>query len=533
MPLNPTYSAGTVSVTAGGTTVTGNLTLWLAAGIREGDVFECRGLTATIASVSSSTSITLVRPWFGATVTGSEYEIRYIADASRVIGAARTVVERFEASQPLFDGAYASYENLLDVVPTLAPTVRAIKAVVGGTETRWVRDASGAALGGGWAPADMPLPQNYGGQTAASLAAAVADNPSRTVEVNFDPSTIPTDYRGVLLEHTVKSRNRNFAQTAFSVNQSYRIMRAAAGEHPDRTESAFHTEMLAWGSTKNGPASATLGNSIYIAKRGYSGGSAVGGEIDGLEIFLRQDGPDGLPSAAAGSSDAAALMVNAQNIGTCGFVAVMDASVSNVARTSGFPLDVSMQVQSGVIDANNAQGKVSFGHVAVMRAGAGRTAFHAGVTSTGTWENLFDSPNLRGTWGGELHFRSTANYTDYGGRIARPTGLNSQLSIENRGNLGIALRALDAGAITLATGGSNRWQLSAAGNWQPVTDLGTELGNAARRIGNTHTNALVVYGNTLTLSGLPTFANNAAAVSGGLAVGRVYKTATGELRIVV
>jgi hypothetical protein len=28
-------------------------------------------------------------------------------------------------------------------------------------------------------------------------------------------------------------------------------------------------------------------------------------------------------------------------------------------------------------------------------------------------------------------------------------------------------------------------------------------------------------------------ADNAAAVSGGLAVGRVYKTATGELRIVV
>lgn len=170
MPLNPTYSAGTVSVTAGGTTVTGNLTLWLAAGIREGDVFECRGLTATIENVNSSTSITLVRPWFGATVTGSEYEIRYIADASRVIGAARTVVERFEALQPVFDGAYASYANLLEVAPTLSPTVRAIEAVVDGQVARWVRDASGTALGGGWKAAERVAARNFGGSLVGSHA---------------------------------------------------------------------------------------------------------------------------------------------------------------------------------------------------------------------------------------------------------------------------------------------------------------------------------------------------------------------------
>lgn len=39
--------------------------------------------------------------------------------------------------------------------------------------------------------------------------------------------------------------------------------------------------------------------------------------------------------------------------------------------------------------------------------------------------------------------------------------------------------------------------------------------------------------NTLNLLNLPTYADNASAVSGGLAVNDVYKTATGELRIVV
>jgi hypothetical protein len=38
---------------------------------------------------------------------------------------------------------------------------------------------------------------------------------------------------------------------------------------------------------------------------------------------------------------------------------------------------------------------------------------------------------------------------------------------------------------------------------------------------------------TVQLLNLPVYANNAAAVAGGLAVNDVYKTSTGELRIVV
>jgi hypothetical protein len=38
---------------------------------------------------------------------------------------------------------------------------------------------------------------------------------------------------------------------------------------------------------------------------------------------------------------------------------------------------------------------------------------------------------------------------------------------------------------------------------------------------------------TLRLTNLAIYANNAAAVTGGLSVNDVYKTATGELRIVV
>lgn len=39
--------------------------------------------------------------------------------------------------------------------------------------------------------------------------------------------------------------------------------------------------------------------------------------------------------------------------------------------------------------------------------------------------------------------------------------------------------------------------------------------------------------NTLVLTNLPVFADNATALAGGLGVGTVYRTGTGELRIVV
>lgn len=92
MATNPTYSVGTAAVSAGNAVVTGAGTLWLAAGIRAGDVFERAGLTVTIASVDSNTQITLVKPWPGTSGSGV-YEIRGTSDAVRVMAAARQMTE--------------------------------------------------------------------------------------------------------------------------------------------------------------------------------------------------------------------------------------------------------------------------------------------------------------------------------------------------------------------------------------------------------------------------------------------------------
>ena len=45
--------------------------------------------------------------------------------------------------------------------------------------------------------------------------------------------------------------------------------------------------------------------------------------------------------------------------------------------------------------------------------------------------------------------------------------------------------------------------------------------------------ASTITGDTIVLTSIPEYADNADAVAGGLEVGSLYKTATGEIRIVI
>lgn len=89
-------------------------------------------------------------------------------------------------------------------------------------------------------------------------------------------------------------------------------------------------------------------------------------------------------------------------------------------------------------------------------------------------------------------------------------------NITQTGNLNLTGQITHAGAY-LYSGG--QFTMTATGNMV--------LGGAL------NANASVEMSASVTLSGLSTFADNAAAVAGGLAVNTLYKTATGELRIVV
>lgn len=175
MALPPTYSVGTVTVSAGESIVTGIDTMFVAAGLREGDIFERDGLSVTIASVDSNTQITLVKPWPGADGSGA-YEVRYIADGGRVLPSVRQAILEFETIRPRVDALPPAFRTRVEAVAAeVPPAVDFIQ--VGGLI--YQRDPSGAALetAGGvrWSPAGDVSAAHFGTSSDLSAAAENAE----------------------------------------------------------------------------------------------------------------------------------------------------------------------------------------------------------------------------------------------------------------------------------------------------------------------------------------------------------------------
>lgn len=92
MAIKPDYMAGTITVAANGTVVTGVGSQWVSADIQPGDTLKVKNLDAVIATVTSNTSITLTEPWTGGALSASAYRIRYQPDGSRFTAALRDLV---------------------------------------------------------------------------------------------------------------------------------------------------------------------------------------------------------------------------------------------------------------------------------------------------------------------------------------------------------------------------------------------------------------------------------------------------------
>lgn len=93
MALQSDYIAGTVSVAAGGTAMTGVGTAWLTAGFQEGDLLIANGYFGIVGAVNSNTSITLAQPWRGTALNAAPYRLRYLSDGSRASAKAQALIE--------------------------------------------------------------------------------------------------------------------------------------------------------------------------------------------------------------------------------------------------------------------------------------------------------------------------------------------------------------------------------------------------------------------------------------------------------
>ncbi|MBZ9653561.1 hypothetical protein [Phyllobacterium lublinensis] len=114
MAVKPDYTAGTVSVSAGGTVVTGVGSFWVAADIQPGDTFKVKNLDAIILSVDSNNQITLKEAWTGGALAASAYAIRYQPDGSRFTAATRELIEQLGNGNVL---ALSGLTGALDEIP--------------------------------------------------------------------------------------------------------------------------------------------------------------------------------------------------------------------------------------------------------------------------------------------------------------------------------------------------------------------------------------------------------------------------------
>lgn len=103
-------------------------------------------------------------------------------------------------------------------------------------------------------------------------------------------------------------------------------------------ESAATVTANALGSGVNGPQTAQTGVTINISKDNWWTGGMVG-EVDGLNVLLRQNGPN---------SDASGILVNVQNQGK-GFLSATEFASTIVDPVSN-TLTYGIDVQEGVLD---------------------------------------------------------------------------------------------------------------------------------------------------------------------------------------
>ncbi|NTS30659.1 hypothetical protein HQ945_05275 [Phyllobacterium sp. BT25] len=114
MAIRPDYTAGTVSIAANGTVLTGVGTIWAAAGIKPGATFKTKNLDAIIASVDSNTQITLTEPWTGGALSGATYAIRYQPDGSSLTAKVQELIEMLGNGNLQ---AFAALGGAFDMIP--------------------------------------------------------------------------------------------------------------------------------------------------------------------------------------------------------------------------------------------------------------------------------------------------------------------------------------------------------------------------------------------------------------------------------
>jgi hypothetical protein len=200
---------------------------------------------------------------------------------------------------------------------------------------------------------------------------------------------------------------------------------------------------------------------------------------------------------------------------------------TNGANSTVLEKDSTGKVEFATLNSVLQSGPVDLGSQPLTTTGTVSTGAitATSVTSTGA----VNSASVTATGTGSFKSVSVTN-TGTGNGIAIQTENGTSLSIQSTLR-GILKLMPDTGGEIVYDGATDG--VFAFRNISTAGTKATSFNDANFGI-NTTTPAKTLHVNgTVRLQGLPTYANNAAAITGGLVADDVYKTATGELRIVV
>lgn len=325
---------------------------------------------------------------------------------------------------------------------------------------------------------------DFGGSNSTIFfteALAAANGRVVTVPEANNTTALPVNYATALLEYQGETDTRLFSDTVDGTAKKL-FKGQFPLSHAGSRRSILGIEAQPQGSGLNGPASADCGMTVGVRKKGFAGATRPDtGEIDGLYIVVRQDGPTGQPNAGPLSSDASGILVDIQNTNDCGFTSAWEAVTSNYNTTSA-AIGYSINTQIGALIMNASPTPTGFGYVAGANAGSLNAAFYAIKSGTGVWDKILDAPDSVSIdkFGGYIAY-STA-WPSGSFSISRTSDTaNASTQFNHRGTGALYLNCAEAGAIQFGINNATVLEINPAGHFAPTTNLVGDLGISTNR----------------------------------------------------
>jgi len=282
---------------------------------------------------------------------------------------------------------------------------------------------------------------DYANATAAFAQLSLTG--TGTIDVpNNVAATLPTDYAIAVFDYKSQGVFHAYAESETG-RIAKRLLRSQHGAHTGTQQvSVWALEHRPTGGGFNGAANADMAANISVIKRNYLT-STVQGEIDGMNIVVRQGGPAGNGSNL--NSDCAGILIDVGIKTGVGFAAAYEASTA-VFDAAGASIR-KIQTQVGVMDTTT---NTYLGFVAIAEVGLIDDGLRLLSSGTGSYTNYVRFINTGGLDVFKVDAAGRIVLTAVSGATPSKTirSLNASLSILDHAGTTEILVVSDIGDVT-------------------------------------------------------------------------------------